>query len=179
MATIGITDPERAATDLAEARTNIDIAAANPDAVNPKNLYKLWETRASIYNDIANNYINKKVLDDTYEGNLDGNPAIEAFNAVRSGMEVPELKKWQTKELLKMMLTTANYLSNFGGIYYGDQDYAGAFNSFEKTLDARNILVDKGVNDFLAKDEEYLRTAYYRKAGLEDSRLLPLTVTSS
>ena len=30
-----------------------------------------------------------------------------------------------------------------------------------------------------AKDEEYLRTAYYRKAGLEDSRLLPLTVTSS
>lgn len=152
-------DAEQAAESLATARQNIDIASAGAESLDAKDIYKLWQMKSQIYNDVSKAYINKRLLDNTYKEKLDPNPAMESFSAVKSALGLAE-KKWQTKQLMGQLLETANYLANMGNFYYDDKDYKGAFASFEKVLDARNILKENGNTEFLAADEDYHEQVY-------------------
>lgn len=166
-------DNEQAAASLATAREKIDIATAAVESFEAKDVYKLWQVKSQIYNDVAKAYISKRLLDNTIKDKekLTVNPAMESFNAIQAGMGAAE-KKWQKKQLVGQLLESANYLANFGNFYYEDKDYAGAFTSFEKVLEARNILKENGNNEFLAADEDYHEQVYSVAicAGLADNK---------
>ncbi len=151
-------NPEKQNELLETARQNIDIATADASGVSEKDQFKLWETKSSIYNNVAKTEINKKVLNPDYKFAV-SNAASEGFASVQSALKIAE-KKWQKKLVLDALFENANHLINFGSLLYTDRDFAGAFGSFKKVLDARDMLVANGNSDFLATDEEYQDQIY-------------------
>ena len=149
---------EKQAELLQTARQNIDIATADASTIGEKERFKLWETKSSIYNNIAQSEINQKVLKPDYKFAVP-TAASDGFAAVNSALEVSE-KKWQKKLALDALFENANHLINFGSLLYGDGDYAGAYGSFKKVLEARKMLVENGKNEFLPTDEEYQDQIY-------------------
>ncbi len=153
------TDGEVTAKELATASENIDIAAAGVSTVGEKDVYKLWETKTDIYNSISRRYISKRYLDPTSVPAVTTNPALEAYNAADAGLKVA-VKKWQKSKMTTNLLETASYLLNYGGYFYEAQDFKNSYASFKAGMDARKILKDNGVDDFLPTDEEYNQQVY-------------------
>ncbi len=153
------TDQEVVAKELETARQNIEIAAAGVGELSEKDVYKLWETKADIYNQTSRGYISKRFLDPTSVPAVSDNPAMEAYTASVEGLKVAA-KKWQKSKLSGFLLETASYLLNYGGYFYEAQDFKSSYDSFNAGMNARKVLKENGVDDFLPTDEEYNQQVY-------------------
>lgn len=139
--------------DLEKARAAIDIASAGTDAIPEKEYFKLWDMKGKIYNKIANLDINKKVIDETYKPTLP-NAANIAFEAYKSALTLAE-KKWQKVQVVDALGSVANNMSNSGRMMFQDKEYLGAFKTFEKVLEVRELLKANGNETFLAEEDKY------------------------
>lgn len=104
--------------------------------------YKAWITKGQIFSALANNEVNKKYQDPSYElaYPMAASDALDSFGKVIS--ESP--KKGEVKDALKGLLLLESTLNNFGIMSFQAQDYDGAYANFGKAKAAYDIVKGAG-----------------------------------
>jgi tetratricopeptide (TPR) repeat protein len=129
---------------LSEAADAIDKAADDP-ATNV--LFKTWQLRGDIYNEIGLQLVNTRTL--VAQGLPTGDisaltaiagPAMEAAASYEQSLKLA-VKKYETKDALKGMFVAQGNLQNLGYAAYEEQDFNNAFEHFRKAYQIHETLV--------------------------------------
>lgn len=124
---------------LEEAKTQIDIAAKNMDAISAKKLVNALSAQGNIYLALAKDQTTKV----KYEDALD-----VAYGAYKAAMENQSAKKFQKTSAAKSLQEVAFEYWNRGLQYYDMKNLKGAYQDFNKVLDIHDLVVpvDKGAD---------------------------------
>jgi tetratricopeptide (TPR) repeat protein len=149
---------------LAEAATGADKAAADP-ATNI--LFKTWQLRGDIYNEVAAQLMNARTL--VAQGLPSGdvsaltaivNPAIEAAASYEQSLKLA-VKKFETKDAIKGMSVAQTNLQNLGLVAYEEQDFANAFEHFRTAYTVHEKLVANNETSLFDSPEKVEDIIYY------------------
>ncbi len=170
-------DPVANKASLNEALTLIDEvfnsadAQANADA---------WNSKGQIFNEIAKNEMNKKIIDEqlgkisplnTPEAGL---KALEAFNKAISLAE----KKGQTKDALVGIKENEEVVNNIGITFFQSNDYDKAYKNFDAGIKNYEILMQNKeksrLDDEALRNDHYFYTAVAGYLGNDKADILPV-----
>lgn len=114
--------------------------------------YKAQLTRAKINTELmGKDYLDLNVKGGTTPQHASAGP--EALSALKAALSLAE-KKFQTKEVLKVLGELTPYLSSLGNFFIGSQEYAKAFGPLNAVLDANKMLTDNGEKSAFEKPED-------------------------
>ncbi|MEK7255141.1 MAG: hypothetical protein AAB316_10380, partial [Bacteroidota bacterium] len=122
-------DPAANGDKMKEAIDNIEIAAA-ADATKGK--LKTWQTRGEIYNALADQDINRMMLDKNYVPARPDAPLLAGESFVKA-LELA-VKKFEIKDAVKGMQEAGTKLNIIGNYQIQQQDYVGAYKSLDMVL---------------------------------------------
>ncbi|MEN0006883.1 MAG: hypothetical protein AAF798_22205, partial [Bacteroidota bacterium] len=130
-----------------------------------KDLSKVWFRAGEVYNEIANQIVVAKQLQ---QGDVTGmptvqRPAVKATNAYKMALAMA-VKKYQRKDAVKGLQSVQRNLNNMAIFSFETKDYAGAYQNFNGTIDAHELLTANDGESLLADDAQYNDQLYY--AGL-------------
>ncbi len=142
-------DPTNNQEKLKEAVEMADLGVSSPGMANN---FSAWQTRGEVYNGVASNEMSAQTLSELkgeqYQlKNLDA--PVKALESFEKALKAAE-KKYETKDALKGIKETVNYLNVFSNPLLEAGDYAGAFPLLNGVLTARKLLMDNGEKDIFA-----------------------------
>lgn len=127
------------ADKLIEAKDAVDMAFKGNDFDSD---FKAQLTRAKINTELmAKDYIDLNVKGSTEPQYAAAGP--EALSALTTALSLAE-KKFQTKEVLKVLGELTPYLSSLGNFFIGAQQYDKAYGPLNAVLSANKMLTDSG-----------------------------------
>lgn len=154
-------DPQSNKDRLKEAAEQIEIAAAGEETAA---LFKTWETRGKIYNEVASqiNITRQLGTDASYLPKVE-NPAIKAFDSYLKAQEFATKKSLKKKVFEGFTNVQAN-LYAIGLYAYEDKAYEAAFLNFKGVIDVHEIL--KAAQKPSTLDDKSLYTDQYYATAL-------------
>lgn len=146
-------DPTNNQEKLKEAVEMADLGVSSPGMANN---FSAWQTRGEVYNGVASNEMSAQTLSELkgeqYQlKNLDA--PVKALESFEKALKAAE-KKYETKDALKGIKETVNYLNVFSNPLLEAGDYAGAFPLLNGVLTARKLLMDNGEKDIFAEAKD-------------------------
>ncbi len=149
-------DPSNNGDKLNEAKQKIDDAFKFDDV---KASASAWITRGDIYatilqRDEAPSLVGKPVV---YTGE---NDALESFNAYKSALALPEIKKYQKGDAIKGIGTIQASMINIGVGLFEKEKYAQAYNAFSGSLASHDILKADEKKSVLDDNAQYSNQVY-------------------
>jgi len=151
-------DPTANAAKLDEARQKIDQALTMPDA---QALASAWLTKGDVYNTLLMKDMAKRMIPGNEKAPLMGdNDALQAFDGYKKAFENPTAKKYEKSDAIKGISQVEGHLINIGVTKYEAQQYEKAFNSFQASLQAHDMLAASQQKSVL-DDKEQLENQVY------------------
>lgn len=154
--------------DFETAKANIEEALVNPET---KDWSKTWFTAGYIYEKVLEDQ-QKKEITKSDDKKLRGESTIKAYDYFVKAYELDQLpnekgvvKPKYTKNIITYMKTYQIELFNYGVLLYGEKNYKGAVDAWEKYLDMPNLpfLKDAGIGG--PTDSIYIFATYYTATG--------------
>ena len=170
-------DPVANKTSLNEALALIDEVFKSGDAQASADA---WNSKGQIFNEIAKNEMNKKIIDEQL-GKITplntpdaGLKALEAFEKAITLAE----KKGQTKDALAGIRENEEVVNNIGITFFQSNDYDNAYKNFNAGIkDYETLKQNKEksrLDDEVMRNDHYFYTAVAGYLGNEKSDVLPV-----
>ncbi len=149
-------DPKTNAAKLDEAKQKIDDALKTPEA---QAIASAWITKGDIYNTILQKDMGMRVIDP--KAPLSGdNDALVAFDAYKKGYENPTAKKYEKGDAVKGISEVHGHLINIGVAKYEAGEFDKAFQSFDASVKAHEILKANSQKSVMDDPEQYENMIY-------------------
>lgn len=149
-------EPTNSAAKLDEAKQKIDEAIKSSEA---QEIVSTWLTRGEIYSTILQRDMARRQIDP--KASLSGdNDALVAFQAFKSAYDLPSVKKYEKSDAVKGMREVQGHLVNIGVAKYDAGEFEKAFQSFQASLQAHDILLANEQTSVLESTEQYENQLY-------------------
>ncbi len=132
-------DPNANKASLDEGLTLLNDVFNTPEAQADADA---WNTKGSIFNEIASSEMIKYDLDSKMGGTYQiatVNAGIEAMEAFKKAMSVA-IKKSQTQDALEGLKQTENHANNIGIVFFQKQDWPTAFKNLNASYEVFSLL---------------------------------------
>lgn len=151
-------DPVANAAKLDEAKQKIDQALQMSDA---QAMASAWLTKGDVYNTLFMKDMAKRMIPGNEKAPLMGdNDALEAFEGYKKAFDNPTAKKYEKSDAIKGISQVEGHLINIGVAKYEAQQFEKAFNSFQASLQAHEVLAANSQKSVL-DDAEQLENQVY------------------
>ncbi len=135
---------------LTEAKELIEIATTSDET---NGLAKTWQLKGDIYNAFADKDIAMLALgaDPNFTPKYPEAPLV-ATESFEKALELA-VKKYEIKDALNGLSESVRKLNQMGNLQIQSSDYASAFKSLNKVLEANSLLVEKGKDPIVSEEE--------------------------
>ncbi len=135
------------ANNEAKLKEAIDLIKFSIDSPETNKSSKAWQTRGEIYNALADKDLTMVALDDAYEPANPDAPLIAA-ESFEKALSLAQ-KKFETKDALKGLAEAGAKLNAFGNNQINRNDFAGAYKSLNKAMQANKLVKENGENPII------------------------------
>lgn len=150
-------DPAGNGAKLVEAKTKIDQALQTPEA---QALASAWNIKGDVYSTRLQNELALQSINPAAKLSGD-NDALEAINAYKTAMNIPEAKKYEKEAAIDGIVAMQPQVINIGVGKYTNKEYEKAFLAFKASLDAHDILKASKKKSVLDDPKEYTDQVYF------------------
>lgn len=148
-------DPIANTAKLDDAKTNIDIACADPEVSKEASS---WITKGQIYNELSLRDLKSKLIDPKFTSKSP-EASIAAYEAFNNALKLNP-KKWEIKDVMKGFSENLGNLINYGVTMYDAQNYPKAYKAFNAVLMIHDSLKANNEKSVLDNPEEYQNQVY-------------------
>ena len=149
-------DPANNAAKLEEAKNKINEALQFPDA---QAMASAWLTKGDIYNTLVTRDMQMKQINQAAKITGD-NDALVAFEAYKMAFNSADAKKYHKSDAIKGIGDVQGYMINIGINKYEATDYAKAYDAFNGSIIAHDMLKAAGKKSVLDEGDQYDNQLY-------------------